>query len=264
MDSVINIQKAIDYIEDNIYEKLEYSSIAKQAYMSSFHFQKLFSILSGFTLGEYIRNRRLSLSREDILSKDMKIIDIAFKYGYSTPEGFARAFHRFYGVTPLAARRQHCLLDSFAKISIQSILKGESGRMKDLSKRGYSVQGNGAVYYTKDMDKTSKWFEDVLGWYAGVDERNDQEIGTYGCVLPFPGELVHMKIADFNGFHMFHGEPDKRVILFTNINGIEKLYSFVKENGWDEITEIKEHQWGGRTCNVTTIDGSIITFCELT
>ncbi|QVK16887.1 helix-turn-helix domain-containing protein [Mycoplasmatota bacterium] len=263
MDSIINIQKAVDYIEDNICEKLEYSIIAKQAYMSSFHFQKLFSLIIGYTLGEYIRNRRLSFSREDVLSTDMKIIDIAFKYGYSTPEGFTRAFYRFYGVTPLAARRRQCSLDSFAKISIQSMLEGESGRMKDLSKRGYSVQDNGAVYYTNDMDKTSKWFEDVLGWYAGVEARNDEGIGTYGCVLPFPGELVHMKIADFNGFHMFYGEPDKRVILFTNITGIDKLYSFVKENGWNKISEIKEQPWGGRTCNVTTIDGSIITFCEL-
>jgi len=134
MDSIINIQKAIDYIEDNICANLEYSIIAKQAYMSSFHFQKLFPILCGCTVGEYIRNRRLSLSRDDVLSTDMKIIDIAFKYGYSTPEGFTRAFYRFYGVTPLAARHGQCLLDSFVKISIESILEGGLGKMKDLRK----------------------------------------------------------------------------------------------------------------------------------
>lgn len=261
MDSIINIQKAIDFIEDNICEELEYNIIAKQAYMSSFHFQKLFSILCGCSLGEYIRNRRLSLSRNDVLSTGKKIIDIAFKYGYSTPEGFSRAFYRAYGVTPLAARSRHCILNSFAKISVESIIKGELSRMKDLSKRGYTVKNNGAIYYTKNMDKTSNWFADVLGWYAGVDARDEEGIGTYGCVLPFPGELVHLKIAEFNGFHMFYGEPSKRVILFTNVDNIESFYSFVKENGWEEITDIKEQPWGGRTCNVTTIDGSIITFC---
>ncbi|QOR34226.1 helix-turn-helix domain-containing protein [Clostridium sp. 'deep sea'] len=259
---VLNIQQAINYIEEHIYEELKPSDIAKQVYMSSYYFQKLFSLLCSCTLGEYIRNRRLTLAKDEILYSDKKIIDIAVRYGYNTAEGFTRAFYRFYGVTPLAARKRKCKLESFAKISVQSLLEGELGKMKDLSKRGYSVQDNGAIYYTKDMDKTSKWFEDVLGWYAGIDARNEEGIATYGCVLPFPGELVHMQVADFNGFHMSYGEPAKRAVLFTNVIGIDKLYSYVKENGWQGITKVKEQPWGGKTCEVTTIDGSIITFCE--
>lgn len=262
INTIVSIQKAVDYIEDNILKELDYGTIAKQAYMSSYSFQKLFSIVCNCTLGEYIRNRRLSLAKSDVLITQIKIADIAFKYCYNTHEGFSRAFYRFFGVTPLAARSRQCQLDEFAKFSIQSILEGETSRMKELNERGYSVKNNGAIYYTVDMDKTVKWFKDILGWYGGIDARNDASVGTYGCVLPFPGELVHMKIAEFNGFHMFYGEPHKRTVLFTNVVGIDSLHSYVKSNGWEEITEVEEQPWGGRTCKITTIDGSTIIFNE--
>lgn len=269
MELVKGIQKAIDYIEENLLEELKYEEIAKRAYISSFHFQRIFSMVCGITLGEYIRNRRLSLSKEEILNTDINIINIAFKYGYKTPDGYTRAFYRYYGVTPSAARARKCKLNSFEKISVQKLFKGESDmindldKMNDLSKRGYIVKNSGVVYYTKDMDKTVKWFRDILGWYAGIDAKNDEETGVYGCALPFPGELVHMNIANFNGIHFFNGEPHKRTTAFINVQDIGKLYSFVKENGWNEITEVKKQPWGGKTCHVTTIDDSILTFCEI-
>jgi AraC family transcriptional regulator len=87
MSEIKQLQDAVDYIENNIAENLNCSDIA-QACMSTFHFQRLFSILNGLTVGEYIRNRRLSLAAVDIQSSGKSIIDIAFQYGYDTPEGF--------------------------------------------------------------------------------------------------------------------------------------------------------------------------------
>lgn len=109
MDWITGIQRAIDYVEDHITEPVDFEEVAKCAYSSSFHFQRIFSILCGFTLGEYIRCRRLSLAGSELLSSDEKIIDIALRYGYDTPESFSRAFTRFHGITPSQAKTGHAV-----------------------------------------------------------------------------------------------------------------------------------------------------------
>lgn len=89
MNWIQGIQRAIDYVEANITEEIDFEEVAKQAYSSSFHFQRVFGILCGFSLGDYIRMRRLSLAGEELSKGNAKIIDIAMKYGYDTPESFS-------------------------------------------------------------------------------------------------------------------------------------------------------------------------------
>lgn len=262
MDTISCIQKAIDFIEDNILNELSMDVIASQAYMSSFHFHRIFSVVCNITLGEYTRSRRLTLAGIELKSSNAKIIDIAYKYGYESPESFSRAFTRFHGASPMAARSQGTSLKIFAKISVQSILGGKQN-MQSLKQRGYVVKENGPIYYTKDMDKTAKWFENILGWYSGIDQRNEDGAGVYGCVLSIPGELSNMTLMPFNGFHMFYGESSKQTIGFIRVDSIDNLYSFVKKNDWEQISEIVTQHWGGMECSVTTIDGSIIRFFEL-
>lgn len=262
MDTVRCIQKAIDFVEDNILDDLKSEVIASQAYMSTFQFQHVFSIVCGVSLGEYIRKRRLSMAGIELSSSKTKIIDIAYKYGYESPESFSRAFTRFHGVSPMMMRSQKENINIFTKISVQSILGGNQ-RMQDLKQRGYTVKENGPIYYTQDMDKTAKWFETVLGWYVNIDERSKEGIATYGCALPIPGELVNLKLTTFNGIHMFFGEPSTQVVAFMRVDDIEQLYLFVKKNGWGKITEIKTQPWGGKECDVTTIDNSIMRFFQL-
>ncbi len=105
MDWIAGIQRAINYVEAHITEPIDFEEAAKQAYSSSFHFQRVFSILCGLTLGEYIRMRRLSLAGNEIMTGRIRVIDAALKYGYDTPESFSRAFARFHGI-----RRKHCEL----------------------------------------------------------------------------------------------------------------------------------------------------------
>ena len=105
MNWIQGIQQAIDYVEANITEDIDFAEVAKQAYASSFHFQRVFHILCGFSLGEYIRMRRLSLAGEELSKGNAKIIAIAMKYGYDTPESFSRAFTRFHGIAPSEAKR---------------------------------------------------------------------------------------------------------------------------------------------------------------
>lgn len=145
MDWIKGIQNAVLYIEDNITEELDYNEIAKQAYVSSFHFQRAFAILCGFTLGEYIRNRRLTLAGIELLSGDEKIIDVALKYGYDSPDGFTKAFSRFHGVSPSSLRKEGAGLNALkfcAPLKIKFKLEG--GNIMDYkieSKEAFTVIG---------------------------------------------------------------------------------------------------------------------------
>lgn len=125
MDWITGISKAIDYIEEHITEPTDYARAAKEACSSSFNFQRVFALLCGYTLGDYVRMRRLTLAGEELLSTDAKVIDVALKYGYDSPESFSRAFTRFHGVSPSAVRKG-AAIRSFSRICVNLILTGGS------------------------------------------------------------------------------------------------------------------------------------------
>ncbi len=125
MDWITGISKAIDYIEEHITEPTDYARAAKEACSSSFNFQRVFALLCGYTLGDYVRMRRLTLAGEELLSTDAKVIDVALKYGYDSPESFSRAFTRFHGVSPSAVRKG-AAIRSFSRICVKLILTGGS------------------------------------------------------------------------------------------------------------------------------------------
>lgn len=125
MDWITGISKAIDYIEEHITEPTDYARAAKEACSSPFNFQRVFALLCGYTLGDYVRMRRLTLAGEELLSTDAKVIDVALKYGYDSPESFSRAFTRFHGVSPSAVRKG-AAIRSFSRICVKLILTGGS------------------------------------------------------------------------------------------------------------------------------------------
>lgn len=105
MDYFDIIQDSIDFIENHITDKLELEALAKKAHCSLFHFHRIFQALTGDSVKEYIRKRRLSLSGKEIATSDIKVIDIALKYGYETPEAFTKAFKKYNGFSPLICRK---------------------------------------------------------------------------------------------------------------------------------------------------------------
>ena len=123
MDWTVWIQNAINYIEDHITENIDYDMVAAQSFSSSYHFQRVFSTLCGFTIGEYIRCRRLSLAGTELAAGDAKVIDIALKYGYESPDSFARAFQKFHGILPSQARKSQNLR-SFSRLVLKFSLEG--------------------------------------------------------------------------------------------------------------------------------------------
>lgn len=118
------IGDAVQYIEENITQELTPERIAKHVNLSPFYFQKGFAMLCGFTVGEYVRSRRLALAGNDLANGDEKVIEIAMKYGYDSPDSFTKAFTRFHGVTPTSARKDRVMLKSFAPLKIKLSLEG--------------------------------------------------------------------------------------------------------------------------------------------
>lgn len=125
MDWITGIQRALDYTEAHLTDEIDYEIVAKQAYSSAFHFQRMFSMLLGFSLGDYIRMRRLSLAADELYRTKEKVIDVGIKYGYDTAESFSRAFTRFHGITPTEARRGGNV-KTFSRLSVKLILSGGS------------------------------------------------------------------------------------------------------------------------------------------
>ena len=116
MDWLDRFNAAIDYIENNLDNKIEYSSVARAACCSEFHFSRMFSSLTGISLSEYIRRRRLTKAAFDIQTSNEKIIDIALKYGYDSSDAFTRAFKKLHGVTPNAVIENSVQLKAFPRI----------------------------------------------------------------------------------------------------------------------------------------------------
>lgn len=124
MEFAAGIQKALEYIERHLEDETDVSEIARQAACSPFYFQRIFGLLCGITLGEYIRNRRLALAGSELMNSDSRVIDVALRYGYESPESFTRAFTKFHGITPSEAKKGGCILRSFSPLSVNLILKG--------------------------------------------------------------------------------------------------------------------------------------------
>ncbi len=138
----------------------------------------------------------------------------------------------------------------------------EEIKMSRFSEKGYVVKENAPIYLTMDMDRTAKWFEEVMGWYSNIVERDGEGKGCYGVVFDMLPEVEIVQLAPFTGFQMFCGEPEPCAISFMQVKGIEKMYEYITSKGWDKITEIVTQPWGGKTCSVTTIDGYIINVFE--
>lgn len=125
MEWMQSINKAIAYIEEHLSDDIHGEDVARHVNISLFHFQRTFNLLTGMTVGEYIRKRRLSLAGEELTRKGAKVIDTAYRYGYETPESFSKAFTRFHGVTPKQAE-QGMKLKYFNKLTLEVSIEGGS------------------------------------------------------------------------------------------------------------------------------------------
>lgn len=118
------ISEAVKYIESHLTEDITMYDVAEHVNISPFYFHKGFSILCGYSITEYIRNRRMALAGTELITSDITVMELAMKYGYDSPDSFTKAFSRFHGYTPLAVRKNKTMVKSFAPLKLTILLKG--------------------------------------------------------------------------------------------------------------------------------------------
>ena len=198
MDWIQRFRNALDYIETNIETVLETDVIASKANTSSFHFQRMFSILSGITLGEYIRRRRLTLAAQELASTDARILDVAVRFGYESQASFTKAFTRLHGFPPGAVRGNEMKIKAYPRLSLKFIIEGDEsmeysvktiGPIRLVGKAVTVSSRNGENFkrvpeFWEEVMKDGS-FEKITGCYDGTGVLDE---GTIGACLDFSSD----------------------------------------------------------------------------
>ena len=155
----------LDHIEANLDSKIDMAVLAKIACYSVANLQRVFSIIADMPLSEYIRHRRLTLAAFELQNSNIKVLDLALKYGYDSPESFARAFNAVHGTTPSSARGDGVMLKAYPRISFLLTLKGAVPMNYKIEKKSaFTVYGIEGVFTTENSEnlKTIPQFWDEL------------------------------------------------------------------------------------------------------
>jgi AraC family transcriptional regulator len=205
------LNSAIDYIEKNLDDNLSISEAAKEANCSSFHFQRMFFAIIGITPAEYVRRRRLTLAATELAIGNAKVIDIALKYGYESPNAFTRAFRNMHGINPREVRTLGVKLSAYHRVSFHVKIKGGNDMdYRIIEKPAFVLVGKGKKFTSE------KFFKEAPGfWKKYVNTKEYQTLwgltnGKWGQVTDAP--LMSVYLPDENG------KRDS----FTDILGIEK------------------------------------------
>lgn len=193
MDWVKTIEAAIEYIENNLTGDLSAAKIAREMNISPFYFQKGFSMLCGYTIGEYIRMRQLSLAGSELLASDIKVIELAQKYGYESPDSFTKAFTRFHGSTPTDVRKKGASLKSFAPLHIRLSLEGGTVMEYRIQKKpAFTVMGISEMFSYESANAK------IPDYWDRVHSETKAVMGKYGICFDeeMAGNQFRYMIAD--------------------------------------------------------------------
>lgn len=201
MSFVSDFECAIEYIEENLASEIDINMAAKRAKCSSYHFQRLFSSLIGIPLSEYIRRRRITMAAIELQNSDIKIIDVALKYGYDSHSSFTRTFQQIQGITPSKARMEGVPLVAYPPLSFQFILKGvEAMKYQIIETQAYQLFGT-------DIVKTDGWNTgDYLQYADRVIENGSHDATNVTAGFPGPAqEMIANDAWDISGIHLLQG-----------------------------------------------------------
>lgn len=183
------MNNVIEYIEKNLDNEINMDKIAEISCYSVTTFQRMFSIICDMSLSEYIRHRRLTLAAFELQNSNIKIIDLAAKYYYESPEAFTRAFNSLHGVSPSVARQIGTSLKAYPRISFHLILKGDAPMDYRIEQKdGFTVYGIERIISTKNgsnwKDVPDFWMENI---YNGMLDKLMQSTN-----LPVPDEGLNL------------------------------------------------------------------------
>jgi AraC family transcriptional regulator len=190
MDWVEALNKALDYIEDNILENITCSKIANHVYISNAHLQRGFYSLTGLTVGEYVRNRRLTLAGHELSVDNTKVIDAALKYGYETPESFSKAFSRFHDVSPSKAKRNSVSLKSYNRLTVKIIMEGGSVMDYRIEKKeAFDVVVKAKQFNNEKSVLVDNGINEIPAFWCEyfsqkLNEKVSPDLGVCGDVMP--------------------------------------------------------------------------------
>ena len=221
------VRDAVDYMEEELLTVRDPEEVAGHVHMSCVYLQRGFQILTGYSLGEYIRNRRLYLAAVELCESDVPVIDIALKYGYETPASFDKAFSRFHGATPLEVRRGRRSIRSFLRLQISiSIQGGSSMNFRVEKKDSLRLVGFEQVFRAEDSyEKIPKYWDEITAAYAphlmqgqapeGETERfiAAHHVGEFGvCIDDMGSDRFHYMIAGYD-----RGDPAPETMTVRSI-----------------------------------------------
>lgn len=180
------LKKAIAYIEDHLLEEISVEDIAKEVYLSPFYFQKGFKIITGYTIGEYVRNRRLYLAALELTThQEVRVIDMAYKYGYDTPESFTKAFTRFHGKAPMQLKEQGYELTPFYPLQLEISIKGGDRldvRIEEML--AFKVKGIERTFnYETAFNEIPRFWEEYRRKQLNLTDEEWQSIGCFGICI---------------------------------------------------------------------------------
>ena len=184
-------QESLDYIERHLADDLQIEAVAARAALSPFYYQRIFGALCGMTVGDYIRSRRMTLAAQELAVSGTKVIDVALRYGYDSPDSFARAFQRFHGIAPSQAREPGAALRSFAPLHIKIAMEGGSMlEYQIVEKAPFTIVGirrrfNEETSYQEIPKFWQDWVKDMKGL-----------MGLFGVCLDMDGKEFDYWIAD--------------------------------------------------------------------
>lgn len=182
MEWISRMNKALEYLEENLARQTDLEEAARIACCSVYHFQRIFPCLAGIPLSEYLRRRRMSLAAADLLA-GQKVVDVALKYGYDSPTAFNRAFQSVHGMPPSKAQ-EGAPLKAFPPISFRITVKGAAQmEYRVIKKEAFRVVGISAPISPNIEDS----FREVPALWNRVDEEN------------LPARLAPLMDPDFPG-----------------------------------------------------------------
>ncbi len=186
MDLVVSIRKAIDYIEEHLSENNVIDQVSNEVGISPLYLQTGFRFMTGYSIAEYIRNRKLYLAAVDIAYSKDKIIDIAFKYGYETPESFSKAFNKFHNQTPMQIRTNPKNINIFLPLKIKITIQGGNNMDFVIEEMGgFKVIGFERIFnFDNSYVEIPKFWSEVMQDYSNNKELFDRySIGEFGVCL---------------------------------------------------------------------------------
>lgn len=142
MDWAERMNRVVDYAEEHLTEPPDEGEISIIAACSYALFQQTFAQAAGITFAEYLRRRRLTMAAWELQNTDRRVIDIALKYGYESPDAFRVAFRRLHGVSPSEARKPGVPLAFYCKLKFELKIRGVDQMRYAMEKReGFRVIG---------------------------------------------------------------------------------------------------------------------------